>query len=80
MESRVATLSIFIKERKKGVDVNRILAEYSDIILSRTGLPYREKKSFVIVLILDGTNDEIGALSGKIGNLSGVSVKTAMAK
>jgi putative iron-only hydrogenase system regulator len=44
------------------------------------GIPYREKRISVIVLILDGSNEEIGALSGKIGNLNRVSVKTAMKK
>ncbi|GLI55445.1 CopG family transcriptional regulator [Propionigenium maris DSM 9537] len=78
--SRVATMSIFIDERESIIKANEILMEYSDIIVSRMGIPYRERGLSVIVLILDGDTDKIGALSGKIGNLKGISVKTAMKK
>ena len=78
--TRLATMSIFIEDRESVMKVNEILMEYSDIIISRMGIPYREKEVSVIVVILDGDNDRIGALSGKIGNLKGVSVKTAMKK
>ncbi|MBZ4683048.1 MAG: hypothetical protein PWP46_161 [Fusobacteriaceae bacterium] len=78
--NRIATLSIFIENRDSIEKVNNILSEYSEIIISRMGIPYREKRISVIVLILDGSNEEIGALSGKIGNLNRVSVKTAMKK
>lgn len=77
---RVATLSLFIEERESVGKVNEILGNYSDIIVSRMGIPYRDRGLSVIVLILDGTNDEIGALSGKLGNLKGVSSKIAMKK
>lgn len=78
--TRLATMSVFIDEKDSIIRVNEILMEYSDIIISRMGIPYREKGVSVIVLILDGENDKIGALSGKIGNLKGISVKTAMKK
>jgi len=78
--NRVATMSIFIEEKESIIKVNEILMEYSDIIVSRMGIPYRERGLSVIVLILDGDTDKIGALSGKIGNLKGISVKTAMKK
>ncbi len=77
---RVATMSIFIDERESIIKANEILMEYSDIIVSRMGIPYRERGLSVIVLILDGDTDKIGALSGKVGNLKGISVKTAMKK
>ena len=77
---RIATMSIFIEDKDNIIRVNEILMEYSDIIVSRMGIPYRERRLSVIVLILDGNTDKIGALSGKIGNLKGISVKTAMKK
>lgn len=80
MAQRIATLSIFIEEKDSVVKVNDILSNFSNIIISRMGTPYRERELSVIVLILDGTNEQIGALSGKIGNLKGVSAKTAMKK
>lgn len=80
MEKRLATVSVFVEDSKSAEGVNKILSEYSNIVVSRMGTPYRERRLAVIVLILDGTNDEIGALSGKLGNLKGVTAKTAMAK
>lgn len=80
LEKRVATASIFINDREKSAIVNEILSEYSGIIVSRLGMPYKERSVSVIVIILDGNTDEIGALTGKLGNIKGVSVKTAMAK
>jgi putative iron-only hydrogenase system regulator len=80
MNGRIATLSIFIEKKESVKKVNDILSEFSELIISRMGIPYREKRVSVIVLILDGTNEEMSAMSGRIGNLEGVSVKTAVKK
>ena len=60
--------------------LNDILHEFSSIIIGRLGLPYRERHLSIISLIVDGNTDEIGALTGKIGQLQNVTVKTAFAK
>lgn len=74
-------VGIIIEDRKKVADsVNRLLSEYGDSIVARTGVPYREKKCCVITLIVDATTDELGALTGRLGALEGVSVKSALAK
>jgi hypothetical protein len=77
---RIGTISIFIENRESANKVNEILSAYGDIIISRMGIPYREKQLSVIVLIVDATNEEMGALSGLLGNLKDVSVKTAVKK
>lgn len=77
---RIGTISIFIENRESANKVNEVLSAYGDIIISRMGIPYREKQLSVIVLIVDATNEEIGALSGLLGNLKDVSVKTAVKK
>lgn len=77
---RLGTISIFIENKDSVNKVNEILSQYGDLIISRMGIPYREKQISVIVLIVDATNEEMGALSGLIGNLKGVSVKTAVKK
>ncbi|MGM0508660.1 MAG: TM1266 family iron-only hydrogenase system putative regulator [Fusobacteriota bacterium] len=78
MEKRLATLSIFINKKNKIDEIRKIIGEFSDIIISRLGMPYKVKGISVIVLIIDGTNDDIGSLSGKLGNVQGAHVKTAM--
>ncbi len=80
MMKRLGTISIFIENKESVNKVNEILSQYGDLIISRMGIPYREKQISVIVLIVDATNEEMGALSGLVGNLKGVSVKTAVKK
>ena len=78
---RVGFVGIIVEDRKKAAPrVNDILSEYGDVIVARVGLPYRERKCSVITLIVDATTDELGSLTGKLGALEGVSVKSALTK
>ena len=77
---RVGVIGIVIKDLKSASRINEILNEYSAIIIGRMGVPYREKKISVIALIVDGNTDEIGALTGKLGAVSEVTVKSALTK
>ena len=75
METRVAIIGIIL-ERKDNVDkLNSILYEYSNRIIGRMGMPYREKSVNIITIIIDAPQDEINTLSGKIGKLSGITSK-----
>ena len=81
MTRRVGFVGIIIEDRKKTApEVNRILSDFGEIILARVGLPYREKQCSVITLIVDATTDELGSLTGRLGVLEGVSVKSGLAK
>lgn len=80
MEKRLATASIFITDKEKVSIVNELLSSYSELIVSRMGMPYKDRGISIIMLILDGSTDEIGAFTGKLGNIKGISVKSAMAK
>ena len=77
METRVAVISIIIEDYEKAEAVNQILHENGRYIIGRMGIPYREKKVNIISIALDAPQDTISAMSGKVGNLPGVSVKTA---
>ena len=77
MERRVAVVGIIIDNREEAADkVNDILSNYGNLIVGRMGLPYEDRNLNIISLIVDGTNDQLGALAGKLGNLEGVRVKT----
>lgn len=78
MEQRIGVIGIVVEDRENARKINKILSEYSDIIVGRMGIPYRERDISVISLIIDGSTDEIGAMTGKLGGLSGVNVKTAL--
>ena len=67
MATRVAVMSIIVENGDSVESLNRILHENGRYIIGRMGIPYREK----------APQDVISAMSGKIGNLPGVSVKTA---
>lgn len=80
MENRIAVLGIIVDEPEMSHSVNNILHEYSNIIIGRMGIPYREKNVAVISVVIDTDPDNISALTGKLGKLDGVSVKAAISK
>ena len=76
METRVALLGIVVENTDEVERLNRILHEYAEYIIGRMGIPYRERKVNIISVAVDAPQDVVSALSGKIGRLPGVSVKT----
>lgn len=77
MEKRVAVMSIIVENNDSVGKLNGILHEAGEFIIGRMGIPYREKNVSVISVVIDAPQDLISALTGKIGNLDGVTVKTA---
>lgn len=80
MDDRIAIIGIFLYNPESAEKLNELLHEYRDYIAGRMGLPYREKQVSVISIIIDAPNDIIGALSGKLGMIPDVYVKTIYAK
>ncbi len=77
MEKRVAVMAIVIDDRNAVEKLNSVLHEYSEFIIGRMGLPYKERDISIVSVALDAPQDSISALAGKLGNIEGVSVKTA---
>ena len=77
METRVAVMSIIVENPDAVEQLNAILHQHGDYIIGRMGIPYRKRKISIISIALDAPQNTISALSGKIGGLSGISVKTA---
>ncbi|MBU1106702.1 MAG: iron-only hydrogenase system regulator [Candidatus Riflebacteria bacterium] len=76
---RLGIVAVILKRPDKVFnDFNALLHQYSAIIVGRMGLPYKERGISVVSLIVDGTNEEIGALTGKIGQLPDVNVKAVL--
>lgn len=79
MSRRIGVIGILVQDRQHAAGkINSILSAYGEIIVGRMGIPYREKNLAVIALIVDGTTDEIGAMTGKLGNIKGVQVKSVL--
>ena len=79
MQKRLGIIGIIIQERDKAAGkVNAILSDYGEMIVGRMGLPFRDRGVSVIDLIIEATTDEVGALTGKLGMLDGVQVKSLL--
>ncbi len=80
MNSRVGVISIIVEDSNSVEQLNAILHNYGEYIIGRMGVPYREKKINIISVAIDAPQDVISSLSGKIGNLNGISAKTVLSK
>ena len=80
-QKRLGFVGIIIDDRDKcaGI-VNQILSQHSELILARTGLPNAKGNTSIITLVIDATTDELGELTGKLGNVPGISIKSGLAK
>ena len=77
MDTRVAVMSIIVENADAVETINAVLHEYGEHIIGRMGIPYRKRKISIISIALDAPQNTISAIAGKIGSLTGVSVKTA---
>lgn len=79
-EKRTGFIGIVVEKKENVSEVNRILSLFGDMILGRIGVPNKEDGTAVIGLIVEGNNDKIGSMTGKLGSLDGIVVKSAMTK
>lgn len=77
--TRVAVIAVIVENDDSTAQLNRLLSDFSGFVVGRMGVPYRERGMRIISVAVDAPQDKIAALSGKIGALPGVSVKTAYA-
>ena len=77
METRIAVMGIIVENINSVEELNRLLHQSGKYIIGRMGLTYRDKQVHIVSIAIDAPQDVISALSGKIGKLDGVSVKTA---
>ena len=77
METRVAVMSIIVENNDSVENLNSVLHDFGDYIIGRMGIPYKAKLINIICVALDAPQDVIASLSGKIGQIDGISVKTA---
>jgi len=79
MDKRIGVIGIVVEEREKVTHkLNDILSEFGHLIIGRMGVPSRDLGLSIISLIVEGTSDDIGAMTGKLGNLPGITLKSAL--
>lgn len=79
-ENRIALIGIIVEDLSATEKINAILHECSDYIIGRMGIPYRRKNVSIISVIIDAPADCISSISGKLGMIGGVNVKTVYTK
>ena len=80
METRIALIGIIVEDRTVTEKLNKILHDYADYIIGRMGIPYHNKEISIISVVVDAPQQDISALSGKLGMLPGINVKTVYSK
>nr|WP_306600299.1 TM1266 family iron-only hydrogenase system putative regulator [Geothrix sp. 21YS21S-2] len=80
MTKRLGVVGIVVEDLASAPEVNAILHDSASLIVGRMGIPYRERGVSIVSLIVDGTTDELSALTGRLGRVPGIAVKTALAR
>lgn len=78
-QKRTGAVIILISENRDIQRINRIISEHSDMILGRQGIPLRDRPVSIISLVFEGNTDQIGSLTGKLGRIPGVKVRSVLA-
>ncbi len=80
MDSRIAVIAIIVEDTSCTGRLNEVLHEYGQYIIGRMGIPYRQRNISLISVAVDAPNEIISAMTGKLGNIEGLNVKTAYSK
>jgi putative iron-only hydrogenase system regulator len=75
MEKKLGAILIVVQDRSAVIKLQEILTEYASIIKSRQGINMQEEGYNVITLVVQGDNDILNALTGKLGRISGLQAK-----
>jgi putative iron-only hydrogenase system regulator len=79
VDKRIGVIAILVEGRGESVRrVNDLLSQFGEIIIGRLGIPYRERGINVISITVEGTTDEVGSLTGKLGMVPGVTTKSLL--
>ena len=80
MEKRIGSVLILLQQKEAAPQVNATISSHSSIIIGRQGLPVNNSTSGIISLVLEGSTDQIGSLTGQLGRIKGVDVKSVVLK
>lgn len=80
MEERVGFVGVVIEDLSQAARVNQVVGQFQDMVAGRIGVPDHERGMAVIGLLVRGDSARVGAFTGRLGNIPGVQVKSALAK
>lgn len=74
---RIGVIGIVLTgDRFVAVEMQRVLSDFADIIIGRMGVPRQNVNA--IALIVEGSQERVSALTGRLGRFGQLSVKSAM--
>lgn len=74
---KIGVVGIVLKgDKSVAVEMQKVLSDFADIIIGRMGVPREEANA--IALIVEGTQERISALTGKLGRFESLHVKSAI--
>ncbi len=74
---KIGVVGIVLKgDKAVAVEMQKVLSDFADIIVGRMGVPRQEANA--IALIVEGSQERISALTGKLGRFESLSVKSAI--
>lgn len=79
-ETRLAIVAIIVEDKEAVSKINELLHSCAPWIIGRMGMPYDKKKVSVITVVIDAPQDIISTLSGKLGQIKNVSIKTTYSR
>lgn len=79
-EERIGFVGIVIEDLSQAARVNQVVGQYQSLVTGRIGVPDHERNLAVIGLLVRGEDTQLGAFTGRLGNIPGVQVKSAMTK
>lgn len=80
MEKRIGLIAIVVEKKEAVEKLNQVLHDYREHIVGRMGIPYQQRGISVISVVVDASTNIISSLSGKLGMIEGVSIKTVYSK
>ncbi|HAM97927.1 MAG TPA: CopG family transcriptional regulator [Marinilabiliales bacterium] len=80
MEDRIGSVLIVVEQKDEVSRLNQIISNHSNIIIGRQGIQLKEQNRSIISLVLEGSTDELGSLTGQLGKLKGIHVKSVVIK
>lgn len=80
MDERIGSVLILVENKEEVAALNEVISKHSEIVIGRQGIRLRDKGKSIMSLVLEGTTDELGALTGQLGRLKGIQVKSVVLK
>lgn len=78
---KIAAISAIIENPNMAqAEFNKVVSNFKGIIKGRLGIPFDDEDMAIISIVVIGDLNEINNLTGKLGNIPHVTVKTAISK